>query len=115
MVLAGLIVEFVFGGLGLIPEDRSTQVLSATPQWNYTTYLNIVFLALAAVLVVRFFRSGGGPMLAMMNGGPDDHAHHDHGHDEHGQDEHGQDEHGQDEHGQDEHGHGHHEHGHPVR
>src|SRR4029077_10575519 len=38
MVLAGLITEFVFGGLVLIPEDRSTQVLSATPQWNYTTY-----------------------------------------------------------------------------
>ncbi|HEX6858484.1 MAG TPA: hypothetical protein VF204_24575 [Streptosporangiaceae bacterium] len=50
--------------------------------------------------VVRFFRSGGGPMLAMMNGAPDDHAHHDHAH--HGPD-----------HGQ--HGHGHHEHGHPVR
>src|SRR5215471_11720471 len=83
MVLAGLIIEFAFGGLGLIPEDRSTQVLSATPQWNYTTYLNIVFLALAAVLVVRFFRSGGGPMLAMMNGSPDDHAHHDHGHEQH--------------------------------
>ena len=107
MVLAGLITEFVFGGLGLIPEDRSTQVLSATPQWNYTTYLNIVFLTLAAVLVVRFFRSGGGPMLAMMNGGPDDHAHHDHGHDEH---EHG---HGHEEHAH--HDHGHDEHGHPVR
>jgi uncharacterized membrane protein YraQ (UPF0718 family) len=88
MVLAGLIIEFGFGGLGLIPADRSTQVLSATPQWNYTTYLNIVFLTLAAVLVVRFFRSGGGPMLAMMNGGPDDHAHHDHGHGEH-EDQHG--------------------------
>jgi uncharacterized membrane protein YraQ (UPF0718 family) len=78
MVLAGLITELVFGGLGLIPADRSTSVLSATPQWNYTTYLNIVFLALAVVLVVRFFRSGGRPMLAMMGGGPDDHAHHDH-------------------------------------
>jgi hypothetical protein len=27
-------------------------------------------------------------MLAMMNGGPDDHAHHDHGHDEQGHDQH---------------------------
>jgi len=84
MVIAGLITEFLFGALGLIPDDRSTQVLSATPQWNYTTYLNIVFLTLAVVLVVRFFRSGGGPMLAMMNGSPDDHAHHDHAHHGHG-------------------------------
>jgi uncharacterized protein len=109
MVIAGLIVEFVFGGLGLIPDDRSTQVLSATPQWNYTTYLNIVFLCLAAVLVVRFFRSGGGPMLAMMNGGPDDHAHHDHGDHGHG---HG---HGHDQHEHDQQEHGHPEHGRPVR
>jgi hypothetical protein len=108
MVIAGLIVEFVFGGLGLIPDDRSTQVLSATPQWNYTTYLNIVFLCLAAVLVVRFFRSGGGPMLAMMNGSPDDHAHHDHGDHEHGHPEHDHPEHGHPEHG-------HPEHGRPVR
>jgi hypothetical protein len=98
-------------------------VLSATPQWNYTTYLNIVFLCLAAVLVVRFFRSGGGPMLAVMNGGPDDHAHHDHGdHDhaahEHDQHEHGYPEHSHPEHSHPEHGHpehGHHEHGRPVR
>src|SRR5262249_46218083 len=89
MVLAGLIVGFVFGGLGLIPPDRATQGVGAPPQWNYTTYLNIVFLILAAVLVWRFFRSGGGPMLAMMNGDPDEHAHHDHGHDEHGHQEHG--------------------------
>jgi uncharacterized membrane protein YraQ (UPF0718 family) len=82
MVIAGLITEFAFGGLGLIPADRATTVLSATPQWNYTSYLNIVFLALAVVLVVRFFRSGGGPMLAMMSGGPDDHAEH-HEHHEH--------------------------------
>ena len=48
--------------------------------WNYTTWLNIVSLVLAAALVVRFVRSGGGPMLAMMGGDPDtdhqDHAHH---------------------------------------
>ena len=33
---------------------------AATVTWNYTTYLNIVFLALAAALVWRYFRSGGG-------------------------------------------------------
>ena len=36
--------------------------------WNYTTWLNIAFLALAAVLVWRFVRTGGIAMLRMMNG-----------------------------------------------
>jgi hypothetical protein len=36
--------------------------------WNYTTFLNIVFLLLAATLVWRYFRRGGGwAMLKMMN------------------------------------------------
>ncbi len=46
--------------------------------WNYTTYLNIVFIIMAAALVVRFFRSGGGTMLKMMGGSPEA-AGHDHG------------------------------------
>jgi uncharacterized protein len=36
-------------------------------QWNYTTILNIIFLLLAAMLLVRFFRTGGVKMLKMMN------------------------------------------------
>ena len=40
--------------------------------------LNIIFLLLAAALVVRFYRSGAGPMLKMM-GGPADHDEHEHG------------------------------------
>jgi hypothetical protein len=35
-------------------------------QWNYTTVLNILFLALSAVLVWRFLRTGGPKMLRMM-------------------------------------------------
>ena len=34
---------------------------------NYTAVLNVVFLALAVVLVVRFMRTGGSRMLRMMN------------------------------------------------
>jgi uncharacterized protein len=70
MVIAGYVVEFTFGALGLIPATRAATVGTITPQWNYTTYLNIVFLLLAAALLVRFFRSGGGPMLKMMGGAP---------------------------------------------
>jgi uncharacterized membrane protein YraQ (UPF0718 family) len=73
MVAAGLLVELLFGGLGLIPEERAAKVVEASITWNYTTILNLVFLAVAAVLVVRFLRTGGPAMLKMM-GGPPAHA-----------------------------------------
>ena len=78
MVAAGYIVEFTFGALGLIPAERAAKVADTGIQWNYTTVLNIVFLLLAAALLVRFFRSGGGPMLKMMGGSPDGHGQHAH-------------------------------------
>jgi len=77
MVIAGYIVEFLFGALGLIPPERHAKAIQQAVTWNYTTYLNIVFIALALLLVVRFFRTGGGDMLKMMGGSPDDMAHHD--------------------------------------
>jgi uncharacterized membrane protein YraQ (UPF0718 family) len=84
MVGAGLIVEFLFEALGLIPGSRHAKVMDASVRFNYTTVLNILFLALAAVLVVRFLRTGGPEMLRMMNEpmGEDGHEHH-HGHDNH--------------------------------
>ena len=77
MVLAGYVVEFAFGGLGLIPTTRHAKVIQASVQWNYTTVLNIIFLIIAAVLCYRFARTGGIPMLKMMGGGPDAGPHHD--------------------------------------
>ena len=80
MVLAGYVVEFAFSGLGLVPASRTAKVGETGIAWNYTTYLNIVFIVVAVALVVRFFRSGGGAMLKMMGGGPeaagDQHAGH---------------------------------------
>jgi uncharacterized membrane protein YraQ (UPF0718 family) len=70
MVVAGYLVELVFGGLGLIPSERHAKVVEASIQWNYTTILNIVFLILAALLLVSFASSGGMPMLRMMGGSP---------------------------------------------
>jgi hypothetical protein len=68
MVGAGLSVEFVFDALGLIPSERNARVVEASVSWNYTTFLNIAFLALAALLVWRYFRHGGGlRMLRMMD------------------------------------------------
>jgi uncharacterized membrane protein YraQ (UPF0718 family) len=71
-VIAGYVVEIVFGVLGLIPEERTAQVEMAQVSWNYTTWLNIFFLGLALLFVVQFFRTGGRQMLAMMGGGPAD-------------------------------------------
>jgi uncharacterized membrane protein YraQ (UPF0718 family) len=77
MVVAGYLVELLFGATGLIPTRRSAMVMQAGISWNYTTWLNIAFLLLAAVLVVRFVRTGGIPMLRMMGGSPvDDDAEH---------------------------------------
>ena len=75
MVIAGYVVEFLFRGLGLVPAERTARVGVTGLEWNYTTVLNIVFLLVAAALLVRFYRSGGRPMLKMMGGGPDEHAH----------------------------------------
>ncbi|MHA7957434.1 permease [Streptomyces sp. L500] len=66
MVIAGYVVEIVFGGLGLIPDQAAAKVPMSGVSWNYTTYLNIAFLALAAVLLVRFLRTGGRAMLRTM-------------------------------------------------
>lgn len=83
MVVAGYVVEFAFGGLGLIPDQAAAEVPMEGVSWNYTTWLNIVFLILATVLLVRFLRTGGLPMLRMMGGssasgqGHGDHVHHD--------------------------------------
>ncbi len=70
MAAAGYIVEFVFGGLGLVPPASSAKVTEAGISWNYTTWLNIAFLALAAIMTLWFVRTGGAPMLRMMGGEP---------------------------------------------
>jgi uncharacterized membrane protein YraQ (UPF0718 family) len=81
MVAAGLIVEFVFDGLNLIPSERKAKVVEASVTLNYTTVLNIVFLALGALLVWRYFRHGGGlRMLRMMNAPMTHEQAHEHGH-----------------------------------
>jgi uncharacterized protein len=67
MVGAALIVEFVFHFLGLIPHHRSAQVVEMSISFNYTAVLNIVFLIIAAFLIVRFLRTGGPKMLAHMD------------------------------------------------
>jgi uncharacterized membrane protein YraQ (UPF0718 family) len=66
MALAALLIEFLFELLGLIPSQRSAQIVETSISFNYTTVLNIIFLFIAALLLVRFFKTGGPKMLAHM-------------------------------------------------
>ncbi len=76
MAVAGYLVELIFGITGFIPEHRSAQVMQEGISWNYTSWLNIGFLILAVVLIVRFVRTGGLAMLRVMGGSPQEvHAH----------------------------------------
>jgi uncharacterized membrane protein YraQ (UPF0718 family) len=70
MAGAALIVEVAFGALGLVPEARNLLIVESSVTWNYTTWLNILFLLLAALLVWRFTKTGGLEMLRMMNTQP---------------------------------------------
>jgi uncharacterized protein len=67
MALAGLVVELLFQALGLVPGQRVAIVADPQVTLNYTSVLNVLFLALAALLVVRALRTGVGEMLAMMD------------------------------------------------
>ena len=75
MAAAGYVVELVFGGLGLIPSPARAKIPDQGVSWDYTTWLNIVFLVLAAALIMRFVRTGGLAMLRMMGGSPDGYEH----------------------------------------
>ncbi|MET7998216.1 permease [Amycolatopsis sp. NPDC005232] len=70
MVVAGYAIELLFGVTGLTPTSRTATVPQDGISWNYTTWLNIAFLLLAGLLVVRFARTGGRSMLRMMGGAP---------------------------------------------
>ena len=60
--LIGPVVAFIFADLLIAPIQGGS--------WDYTTWLNIVFLVLAGALAVRFVRTGGMAMLRMMGGSP---------------------------------------------
>jgi uncharacterized membrane protein YraQ (UPF0718 family) len=75
MAAAGYVVELIFGGLGLIPNPARAKIPDQGVSWDYTSWLNIVFLILAAALLIRFVRTGGVAMLRMMGGSPDSHDH----------------------------------------
>jgi uncharacterized protein len=50
MSAAGLITEGIFRAAGLVPTSRPAVIAPTSFSWNYTTYLNIVFLAVFGLL-----------------------------------------------------------------
>lgn len=51
MAAAGFVVEKIFSAFGLLPTNRTLQILSRSISLDYTTYLNIVFFALFALII----------------------------------------------------------------
>src|SRR5262249_27650562 len=78
-VLSGYLVEQIFSILNLVPLERNADILHASITWNYTTYLNIIFLTLTAGLIWQFLRTGGPKMLRDMNSTEQNHSQQ-HGH-----------------------------------
>ena len=68
MSSAGLITEGIFRAAGLVPSTRPTEVAPAHFSWDYTTYLNIIFVGVLAVLYWAYRnreRLGGGAGRAL--------------------------------------------------
>ena len=72
MALAGFIIGGAFRLLGLAPTNHHITVFETTPTWNYTTFLDIVFLVLMVVLAWRFFTTGGPEMIRAMAHPPEE-------------------------------------------
>ena len=72
MALAGFLIGGAFQLLGLVPTNHHVAIFETTPTWNYTTFLDIAFLVLMAVLAWRFFTTGGVDMIRAMSPPPDE-------------------------------------------
>jgi uncharacterized membrane protein YraQ (UPF0718 family) len=70
MAVSGLVVGLFFNATGLTPTNRAVKVFDSGVGWDYNTFLNIAFVALIGVFLVRFLRTGGPMMLAEMNARP---------------------------------------------
>ncbi len=85
MALAGFLIGWLFQVLGLVPSHHFIAAFQTRPSWNYTTFLDLAALALAAVLGWRFLTTGGMAMLRAMESAPSPehamvHDHHEHHH-----------------------------------
>ncbi|HSW47773.1 MAG TPA: permease [Candidatus Saccharimonadales bacterium] len=67
MAGAGYITELIFGTLGIIPTKRNIITPISGIEFNYTTVLNIIFIIVSIVLIMRFNQTGGRNMLVEMD------------------------------------------------
>ena len=68
MAISGLVVELIFDTAGLIPTSRPRNIAETSFHWNYTTILNLRFLAVAGYLYWLYRnrdRLGGGTGYAI--------------------------------------------------
>ena len=68
MVLAGLATELIFRGFHAVPQTRPLTIGPSHFSWNYTSYLNILFVVVACVvwwLAKNRARLGGGEGYAI--------------------------------------------------
>jgi YHS domain-containing protein/uncharacterized membrane protein YraQ (UPF0718 family) len=68
MAVAGLATEYLFSWLRLVPASHPAEVVQPSFQWNYTTFLNLVFLGVFALLFWLYRnrqRLGGGSRYAI--------------------------------------------------
>jgi uncharacterized protein len=68
MAVAGAIVEALFSTFGVIPRSRPADIVATHFEWNYTTFLNVFFLGVFAVLYWLYRhreRLGGGQGYAL--------------------------------------------------
>jgi uncharacterized protein len=68
MAAAGLIVEGLFTAAGLVPHTRSRTIVATHFQWNFTTFLNLGFLAVFSLLYWLYRnreKLGGGKSYAL--------------------------------------------------
>jgi len=80
MAGAGLLIGVAFQVLGLTPDRHHIAVFETVPTWNYTTFLNLAFIGLLAVLGWRFLTTGGLEMLRAMSVPAGHHQHENGGH-----------------------------------
>ncbi len=71
MVMTGFLIELIFAVAHIVPSERTARVRETGITFNYTTVLDILFIVLAGLLVVRFVRNGGPDMLGHMNDSPE--------------------------------------------
>jgi len=69
---AAILVEALFSALNLIPAHHQLAIMNSAITWNYTSVLNLVFLAISASLLIRFLKTDGPAMLREMGNAPAD-------------------------------------------